>query len=241
MSRVWIGTSGWMYAHWRARFYPSVLPTSEQLSFYAAQFDTVELNNSFYRQPARDRFEAWGRAVPEGFVFAVKGSRYVTHIKRLAAEQESVDRVVDSARGLGDHLGPILFQLQANFRADVPRLQAFVAKLPADVRFTFEFRHDSWFTPAVFSLLEADRIALCIPDAPNLPQILQVTADFTYIRFHHGPHGVGYGTPTLQTWADRIQAWRGQGLDVYAYFNNDADAWAIRNARTLTSLLGSPA
>lgn len=239
MRSVRIGTSGWMYPHWRGRFYPPNLRSADQLAFYGAEFGTVELNNSFYRQPDRHRFEAWAATVPEGFVFAVKGSRYVTHIKRLAVEQESVDRVVDSAQGLDDRLGPILFQLQSNFHVDVPRLDAFLARLPADVRFTLEFRHDSWFAAPVFKLLERRRVALCVADSPNLPQSLQITSDFTYVRFHHGPHGIGYGARTLERWADRIDNWRRQDLDVYAYFNNDADAWAIRNARGLKSLLAA--
>jgi uncharacterized protein YecE (DUF72 family) len=226
-----------MYRHWQGRFYPPKLRAADQLAFYAAAFDTVELNNSFYRQPTREQFEAWARAVPEGFLFAVKGSRYVTHIKRLAVAQESVDRVVDSARGLGDRLGPILFQLPANFQADLARLEDFLRQLPPDVRVTLEFRHDSWFVPTVFSLMKRHHVALCIADSPTIPQSLELTTDFTYVRFHHGPHGVGYSTRTLETWAERINGWRGMGLDVYAYFNNDADAWAIRNARMLRSLL----
>lgn len=237
MGTVRVGTSGWMYAHWRGRFYPPKLRAAEQLPFYAAEFDTVELNNSFYRQPDRERFEAWARAVPDGFLFAVKGSRYVTHIKRMAVEQESIDRVVDSARGLGDRLGPILFQFQANFRADPARLEDFLPRLAPDVRFALEFRHDSWFSSAIVDLLRRHQVALCIADSPTLPQSLELSANFTYVRFHHGPHGIGYSTRTLETWAERISAWRAMGLDVYAYFNNDADAWAIRNARTLRSLL----
>ena len=226
-----------MYPHWRGRFYPPEVRPADQLAFYAAEFDTVELNNSFYRQPARARFEAWAGTVPDGFLFAVKGSRYVTHIKRLVVEQEAVDRVVDSARGLGNHLGPILFQLQSNFHADIARLETFLARL-VDVRCTFEFRHASWFIPPVLDLLKRHRVALCIADSPALPQSLEITADFTYVRFHHGPHAVGYATRTLEGWAERIHGWCSQGLDVYAYFNNDADAWAIRNARTLRTLLG---
>jgi len=234
-----IGTSGWMYPHWRGRFYPPKLPSAQQLAFYATQFDTVELNNSFYRQPERERFEVWADTVPDGFRFAVKGSRYVTHIKRLAVEQESVDRVVESARGLGDRLGPILFQLQSNFHADVTRLEAFLTRLPTNVRVTLEFRHDSWFVPSVFELMQRHRVALCVADSPKLPQSPRITSDFTYVRFHHGPHGIGYGAATLERWADRIDGWHRQNLDVYAYFNNDADAWAIRNARTLRSLLAA--
>lgn len=228
-----------MYPHWRGRFYPAKLRAADQLPFYAAEFDTVELNNSFYQQPDRERFEAWARTVPDGFLFAVKGSRYVSHVKRMAVGQESIDRVVDSARGLGDRLGPVLFQFQANLRADLRRLEDFLPRLAPDVRFVLEFRHDSWFTPAVFDRLRRHQVAVCIADSPNMPQSLELTAGFAYVRFHHGPHGVGHAMQTLEGWADRIDSWRRKGLDIYAYFNNDADAWAIRNARTLRSLLAA--
>src|ERR1700674_5363485 len=154
-----IGCSGWSYPHWRKVFYPE-------------------------KMPARERFEPWREQAPPGFLFAVKGSRYVTHIKRLAVEKKSIDLVVDAALGLGDKLGPILFQLQANFRLDLERLERFVAMLPKDVRFTLEFRHDSWLVPAVFERLRANRIAFCIPDHPAMPKSLEITSDFTYIRMH---------------------------------------------------------
>src|SRR5256886_14393119 len=147
--QVRIGCSGWSYPHWRGRFYPGKLPAREQFAFYARHFDTVELNNSFYRQPPSERFDAWREQAPPGFLFAVKGSRYVSHIKRLAVEQTSIEMVVDAALGLDAKLGPILFQLQANFHLDLERLERFVDLLPKEVRFTVEFRHDSWLVPAV--------------------------------------------------------------------------------------------
>ncbi len=162
---VRIGCSGWSYPHWRKRFYPEKLPAREHFSFYAQHFNTVELNNSFYRQPPPERFVAWRDQAPPGFVFSVKGSRYVTHIKRLAVDQKSIDLVVDGARGLDDKLGPILFQLQANFHVDLERLEHFVGMLPDDLRFSLEFRDDSWLVPAVFELLRAHRIALSSEDA----------------------------------------------------------------------------
>lgn len=232
-----IGCSGWSYPHWRKRFYPEKLPAREHFAFYAGHFDTVELNNSFYRQPPRERFAAWRDQAPPGFVFAVKGSRYVTHIKRLAIEQKSIDIVVEPALGLGDKLGPILFQLQANFRLDLERLERFVAMLPKDLRFTLEFRHDSWLVPAAFELLRAHRIALCIPDHPKMPKSFEITSDFTYIRMHLPPRSLGYGERALQPWAQRILEWSGQSLDVFVYFNNDMEGNAINDARTLISLV----
>jgi uncharacterized protein YecE (DUF72 family) len=236
-AQVRIGCSGWSYPDWRKRFYPEKLPAREQFAFYAQHFDTVELNNSFYRQPPPERFVGWREQSPSCFLFAVKGSRYVTHVKRLVVEQKSIDLVVDSARELGRKLGPILFQLQANFRADVDRLRRFLAMLPADVRFALEFRHDSWLVPPVLDLLRSQRIAMCIPDHPKLPKSLEITSDFTYVRMHMPPHGLGYGERALQPWADRVIGWRRTGLDVFVYFNNDMEGHAVRDAKTLISLV----
>jgi len=234
---VRIGCSGWSYPHWRTRFYPEKMPAREHFAFYAQHFNTVELNNSFYRQPPRERFGAWREQAPPGFVFAVKGSRYVTHIKRLAVEKKSIDLVVDAALGLGEKLGPILFQLQATFHVDLERLERFIGMLPTDVRFTLEFRHDSWLVPAVFELLRSHRIALCIPDHPKMPRALELTSDFIYIRMHLPPNGLGYGKHALQPWADRVVAWHHDGLDVFVYFNNDMEGHAIKDAKTLISLV----
>lgn len=234
---VRIGCSGWSYPHWRKRFYPEKLPAREHFAFYAQHFSTVELNNSFYRQPPPERFLAWREQAPPGFVFAVKGSRYVTHIKRLAVEQPSIDLVVEPALGLGDKLGPILFQLQANFHADLERFGRFLGMLPKDLRFTIEFRHDSWLVPAVFEQLRTHRIALCIPDHPKMPKSFEITSDFTYIRMHLPPRGLGYGERALQPWAHRVVEWRRAGLDVFLYFNNDMDGHAIKDAETVFSLV----
>ena len=235
--QIRIGCSGWSYPHWRKRFYPEKLPAREHFGFYAQHFDTVELNNSFYRQPARERFVAWREQAPPGFLFAVKGSRYVTHIKRLAVEQKSVDLVIEPAMGLGDKLGPILFQLQANFHLDVDRLERFLMMLPRGFRFTLEFRHDSWLVPRVCELLRAHHIALCIPDHPKMPKLFEITSDFTYVRLHLPEHGIGYDRRALEPWADRVRAWVSSGVDVFVYFNNDMEGHAVKNARTLQELV----
>ncbi len=236
--QVRIGCSGWSYPHWRGRFYPETMPAREHFNVYAQHFDTVELNNSFYRQPPRERFVAWAQQAPPGFLFAVKGSRYVSHIKRMAVERKSIDMVVEPAEGLGSKLGPILFQFQGNFQLDLARLEAFLQMLPATHRVTLEFRHQSWHIEPVFDRLRACRIALCIPDHPTMPQSLQITSDFTYVRFHLPAHGLGYGKAALQPWADRIQNWRGDGFDVFVYFNNDMEGEAIKDGQTLKTLLG---
>lgn len=235
--RIRIGCSGWSYAHWRSRFYPEKMPSGQHFAFYAKHFDTVELNNSFYRQPPLERFIAWRQQAPAGFLFAVKGSRYVSHIKRLAVEQKSIDLVVEPALGLGKTLGPILFQLQANFHLDLDRLERFVAMLPPDLRFTLEFRHESWLIPEVFELLKGRQIALCIPDHPKMPQRFEITSNFTYIRMHLPKHGLGYGRAALEPWAERALDWRASGLDVFVYFNNDMEGHAIKDAMTLQQLI----
>jgi len=235
--QVRIGCSGWSYAHWRRIFYPDKMPAREHFNFYAQHFDTVELNNSFYRQPPRERFVTWAQQAPPGFLFAVKGSRYISHIKRMAVEQKSIDMVVQPAEGLGERLGPILFQFQANFKLDLPRLETFLPMLPGDHRFTLEFRHESWLIPTVFDLLRARGIALCIPDHPKMPQSLEITSDFTYVRFHLGARGIGYSGSALEKWAERVREWRASRLDVFLYFNNDMEGYAIKDARTLAGLL----
>jgi uncharacterized protein YecE (DUF72 family) len=239
--QVRIGCSGWSYPHWRRRFYPEKMPAREHFAFYARQFDTVELNNSFYRQPPIERFIAWREHAPPGFLFAVKGSRYVTHVKRLAVEQKSIDLVVEPALGLGDKLGPILFQLQANFRLDLERLERFIGMLPENLRFTLEFRHDSWLVPPVCELLRRRRIALCIPDHPKMPKAFEITSDFTYVRMHLPRRGLGYGRRALEPWAARVARWRNQDLDVFVYFNNDMDGHAVKDALTLKAILAGEA
>ncbi len=236
--KVRIGCSGWSYPHWRGRFYPEKMPAREHFNFYAQHFDSVELNNTFYRQPPRERFVAWAQQAPPNFLFAVKASRYVTHIKRMAVEQKSIDMVVESAEGLGGKLGPFLFQFQGTFKLDVARLGAFLPMLPQQHRYTLEFRHESWLIPPVFDLLRRYRVALCIADHPKMPQSLETTSDFTYIRYHLGARGIGYSKTALETWAERIRVWRGGGLDIFAYFNNDMEGYAIKDAETLKGLLG---
>ncbi len=232
-----IGTSGWLYPHWRERFYPPALPAREQLAFYATHFDTVELNNSFYRQPSREQFESWAQRVPDGFLFAVKGSRFVSHIRRLAVGHESVEKVVEPARGLGQKLGPVLFQFPGNWACDLARLKTFLPMLPKTVRFAFEFRHESWLTSPVFDLLRSHAAALCIPDHPKMPQAFPVTADFAYVRMHGGAQSIGYAHSALALWAGHIDEWRARGIAVYVYLNNDLEGYAISNARTLRQML----
>ena len=155
----------------------------------------------------------------------------------MAVEQKSIDMVVEPAEGLGDRLGPILFQFQANFKLDLARLESFLPMLPRGHRYTLEFRHNSWLIPPVFDLLRTRGIALCVPDHPKMPQSLEITSDFTYVRFHLGARGIGYSRSALEKWADRVKEWSGSGLDVFLYFNNDMEGYAIKDAKTLANLL----
>jgi uncharacterized protein YecE (DUF72 family) len=238
---VRIGTSGWVYPHWRGRFYPSGLPSARWLEFYASRFDTVELNNSFYRQPTREQFAHWRRAVPDGFQYAVKLNRFITHIKRLNVDAATVARSYDTMAGLGPALAAVLVQLPPRFRFDAVRLDAYARVVSRRRRrHALEPRDASWLTEEALAALRARGIALCVIDTPKWPSRLAVTADFVYLRFH-GPRGLytsPYDDGLLGEWAARIRDWRGQGLDVFAYFNNDAMAYAPRDALRLRELVG---
>ncbi len=241
MARLHAGTSGWMYDDWRGRFYPPDIPKTKWFSHYARHFSTVELNYSFYRLPSEKSLRTWRERAPDGFIYALKVSRYITHLKRLRDAGEPLRTFVSRARLLGDKLGPLLYQLPPDFKRSDALLEAFLALLPEDLSHVFEFRHDSWFDDAVYALLRRHRAAFCVYDLPGTTTPLVSTANFAYVRFH-GSTGLYYSCYSdgeLQSWAGRI-ARLGQGLSaVYAYFNNDTQACAIRNARRLRELLSS--
>jgi len=230
-----IGTSGWSYNHWKGLFYPEELPKEEWLEHYCQHFDTVELNSSFYHLPKLMTFENWYKRTPNGFLFSVKGSRFISHILKLNRAREPLQRLLDIASGLKEKLGPILFQLPPNFTIDLERLEKFAKVLPTDRRFTFEFRHESWFGDETYNLLKKNNLALTISDTPKYPLVFEVTADFVYVRLHG--HEVLYASKYSQTelkeWAERIKGWLEQNLDVHIYFDNDAHAHAIQNAQEL--------
>jgi uncharacterized protein YecE (DUF72 family) len=237
---VWVGCSGWNYAHWRERVYPRGLPPRRWLAHYATLFDTVEVNSTFYRLPSRDAVANWAAETPPGFLFAIKASRYMTHVKRLTDLGQRVGRFYERIEPLieAGKLGPVLWQLPGNFRCDLERLGAALEQLPAG-RHCFEFRHPSWFNDDVYAMLRSHRVALVIGDSPERPfQTHELTTDWTSIRFHYGNRGRGgnYSAKELEEWARRITAWRRQ-VEVFAYFNNDWDAQAVRNGLTLKSLL----
>ncbi len=215
------------------------MPESDWLEHYARHFDTVEINYSFYRWPERDSFEKWRNGTPEGFLFAVKASQYLTHRKKLKDPREPLERIFDHARGLGDKLGPILYQLPPRWKANLDRLREFLVLLPKDIRHAMEFRDPSWQTEAVYSLLEEHGVAYCIMSAPGLPGVMRVTAPFAYIRMHHGAmDDGGYNDDELEWWAGQVSAML-SGADVYIYFNNDSRGHAVENALRLREMVSS--
>jgi uncharacterized protein YecE (DUF72 family) len=233
---VRIGCSGWNYAHWRERVYPKGLPASRWLAYYATMFDTVEVNATFYRLPTTKAVAGWIEQTPADFVLAIKASRYLTHIKRLTGLDQGVRRFLERLEPLlgTPRMGPVLWQLPATFRREDERLASALEALPPG-RHCFEFRHASWFTDEVYALLRGYGAALVIGDAPDRPfQTHELTTDWTYVRFHHGRRGRNgnYSERELEEWARRIEGWRGD-VDVYAYFNNDWEGYAVENARWL--------
>ncbi len=237
MAIVRVGTSGWNYSHWRERFYPAKLRQSEWLEFYAGVFDTVEINATFYRLPKPEYVDGWRRAVPGNFLFSVKGSRYLTHVKRLGENGEPVDRFFDLVGRLRKKGGPVLWQLPPSFKRNDDRLAAFAGDLPGGWRHTFEFRHPSWFNAEVYDILERAGAGLCIPDHPDIPAERVLTAGWTYIRFHYGKDDGSYTRRQLGQWAGRIRDFIQSGADVYAYFNNDLMGYAVQNAGQLKKML----
>ncbi|MFR9799437.1 DUF72 domain-containing protein [Streptomyces sp. MS06] len=230
---VFVGTSGWQYRDWRGVLYPEGLPVRLWLEEYAARFATVEVNSAFYRLPARETFEAWRERVPADFVLAVKASRFLTHVKRLREPEEPVRRLMGRAAGLGGRLGPVLLQLPPTLRADPGLLGACLDCFPPGTRVAVEPREDSWWTPAVRAVLEDRGAALCWADVLSRPVTpLWRTADWGYLRFHQGRAAdwPRYGRRCLETWTDRVATVFPDGRDVYAYFNNDANAAAVRDA-----------
>ncbi len=236
MKPVRVGCSGWMYDDWRGRLYPEREPKRRWLEMYAETFDTVEVNNTFYRLQRRSAVEGWVAQTPEAFTFAVKASRYLTHIRRLQGVAEGIERFYDPLRPLIDagRLGPILWQLPENFHRDDDRLHGWLEQLPTG-RHTIEFRHPSWFAEPVLDMLRQHRVALTIGDHPQRPfQLHDATADWRFVRFHYGSRGrAGNYSPTeIATWARRIAQWR-RTHEVYAYFNNDWRGFAPANALSL--------
>jgi uncharacterized protein YecE (DUF72 family) len=228
-----VGTSGWIYPHWKGTFYPAGLAEKAFLDYYAQRFSTVEINYSFYKLPSQENFAHWAAATPSNFTFAVKASRYLTHLKKLKDPTEPLQRFFTSVAGLDGKLGPVLFQLPPHWKKNLERLAAFTAALPPGPRYAFEFRDPSWLSDDVYTLLSAHQTALVLSDYRSLPLPLTLTTNFTYIRLHGGKNGPGYTAEELAVWAKRVNSYRSNGIDVYVYFNNDPGANAPRDAQSL--------
>ena len=234
-----VGCSGWQYKHWRGNFYADELPQSRWFQHYATVFDTVEINNSFYRLPEESTFAGWAEKAPRGFLYAVKASRFLTHMKKLKDPEEPVDRFFSRARALGRHLGPVLYQLPPGWKLDRARLEHFLQILPRDVPHVIEFREPSWYTDQVFELLQRHRVSLCLHDMPGSATGRMRIGPAVYVRFHgaSGRYDGSYPASRLEDWADWLHEQRRRGTDVYAYFNNDVGGHAPRNALTLRRTL----
>lgn len=241
MTKIYIGTSGFSYSHWeKGVFYPAGLTKAKQLEYYSQHFKTVELNNPFYHLPSAQTFANWRQRTPQDFSFAVKASRYLTHIKRLKDAQEPWQRFINNAKELKEKLGVILFQFPANWQVDAQRLEKFLKILPRKYRYSFEFRHQSWFSQEIYQLLKKYQIALCLADSPDWPYQEEITANFVYLRLHGRSllYSSKYTNQQLKKWAAKIKKWTKQDdKDVFIYFNNDAGGYAINNTQKLKELI----
>ena len=233
-----IGTSGWSYAHWRGPFYPPGLPHPAQLAFYAGCFRSVEINSTFYRLPERKMLKAWHDTVPGDFVFAVKASRFITHMKKLKAPARTLSRFVTRIETLGDKLGPVLFQLPPRWHCNPGRLKSFLPLLSRTFRYAFEFRDRTWFVPEVYDLLAAHNSAFCLYELGGFRSPSIVTSRLVYVRLHgpDAPYRGCYDARTLARWAKKIKAWSAEGRSVCCYFDNDHLGYAATNALELSRL-----
>ncbi len=245
---IFIGTSGYSYPHWwNDTFYPASLPQRKWLEFYADHFNTVELNVSFYRLPSKEIFRGWHQRTPKTFSFGLKGSRFITHTKRLKECREPLSLFVDHASSLKEKLGNVLWQLPPRFRFQKTLLEEFcvlLSTLPRSkpLRHAFEFRDESWLCREALKTLEDFNFAFCIAHGSGLPCLEEVTSDFIYLRFHGGEtlHGSNYSEQELRRWADKIRKWKKKGKTIFVYFNNDAYGFAVKNALFLKKIASPP-
>lgn len=240
-ARLLVGTSGYSYQHWKGVFYPPDVHEPRWLEYYAEHFDAVELNVTFYNLPKPETFTEWHDRTPDGFRFAIKGSRLITHYHRLHDVDEAVATFFDHASGLGGKLDAVLWQLPPRMKPDPERLDAFCAlvKHASPARHAFEFRDPAWFAPETYRVLKRHRCALVLADSPSLKTPAELTAPFTYLRFHGGAvlGGSEYSEEELAPWAERARGWLAGGTDVYAFFNNDAHGFALADARRFPALV----
>jgi uncharacterized protein YecE (DUF72 family) len=240
-ARARIGCSGWQYRDWKGRFYPDDVPEARWLEYYARTFDTVEINNSFYKLPTREAVASWRSRAPRGFLFAVKASRYLTHLRKLKDPADPLELFFDRARRLGPHLGPVLYQLPPRWRANPERLNSFLAEIPRNVKQVIEFREPDWYTEATFHALDRSSVALCLHDMVGSAPPRIAVGPFVYVRFHGttAKYAGRYSDRQLSSWASWLAAQLETGRDVYAYFNNDREGHAVQNALMLRRMIDS--
>src|SRR5436305_13942239 len=239
VSNVRVGCSGWVYKHWRGIFYADALPQKRWFERYAEEFDTVEINNSFYRLPSGDTFEKWRKRAPSGFCYAVKANRYLTQAKKLKECEEPLERMMSAVRYLGDRLGPMLYQLPPKMKLNLERLETFLKILPKRVTSVFEFRNTSWYVPETYALLDRYGASFCVHDMPVSKSERIAVGPIAYVRFHggEGKYWGPYSDEGLLGWTDWILEQSRQGRSVWCYFNNDIGGHAIHDARTLKSMV----
>jgi uncharacterized protein YecE (DUF72 family) len=243
VGNVYIGTSGWSYKSWDKAFYPPEIPKARQFEFYVKQFPTVEINNTFYRLPTPNAVRGWRDKAPPGFVYAVKGSRFITHMKKLTNLDGALEKYLERIRPSQKRIGAVLWQLPPFLKKDGERLEKFLRILPKSYRHAVEFRHPSWLDEEIFSTLRKYRAAHVSLSSKGMPMNLTVTADFIYIRFHglEGGAAHDYTCAQLKPWADYIRKHSKEGKTVYAYFNNDINVRAPDNAKMLMEMVGPAA
>ena len=240
---VYIGTSGWVYDDWNRIFYPEDLRPKDRLRYFSDHFKTTEINYSFYHLPKSKTYENWYNQTPDSFVFAVKASRFITHVRRLKDVKSGWIKFIENALYLKEKLGPILFQLPPSFRStdeNVMTLKEFLKDIDAkNIRSAFEFRHKSWCEDKVYEILQKNNVAWVIADSPRYPKAEVITADFVYIRMHGSEKlfNSKYNSEEIEDLAHKIKEWNSKGFDIYTYFNNDYHGYAVENARELSELL----
>lgn len=239
-AKTFIGTSGWHYKHWQGTFYPQDIKQKDYFNYYKDRFQTVELNNSFYKLPSTKTYQNWKDQAPSGFVFSVKGSRFLTHTKKLKPPiKENINRFMERVEVLKSKLGPILFQMPPAFKKNTERLQAFLDQLPKVHRYAFEFRNHDWYSDDIYETLKKYHAAFCIYELGGHQSPQEITANFVYLRLH-GPadkYQGSYSDDTLNRWAKRFHQWKENGKDVYCYFDNDEQGYAAQNALRISELM----
>ncbi|MCF7870581.1 MAG: DUF72 domain-containing protein [Candidatus Omnitrophica bacterium] len=236
---IHIGTSGWHYKHWKDNFYPKKIKPDQFFNYYLKKFTSVEINNSFYQLPKKSTLQGWNKKAPNNFIFSVKASRYITHVKKLKDPKESVKKFFKAIKPLEKKIGPILFQLPPAWKLNAERLEKFLQVLPKGYKYTFEFRNQQWFDDKIYKLLEKYNAAFCIYDLAGILSPKKVTADFIYIRLH-GPgkaYQGDYDKKKLKNWAKNFSRWKKEKKEVFCYFDNDQSGFAAKNALELKNLI----